>query len=69
MKPSGQETSIRARRWGVRRAAGHGLTLAVDMARLEKDNDHGVAGRRFEAINGPENDAEGGFAQHGGLGP
>tara|TARA_R110002096_G_scaffold320608_3_gene514621 strand:+ start:2417 stop:3667 length:1251 start_codon:yes stop_codon:yes gene_type:complete len=52
---------------GARRE--YGLTFAVDMAHLAKDNGHGVAGQRYEAIDGAEGDAAGGFAQHGGLGP
>ncbi len=47
----------------------YGLTFAVDMARLDKDNGYQVPGQRFEAITGEESDANGGFAQHGGLGP
>ncbi|MCA8927634.1 MAG: alkaline phosphatase family protein [Alphaproteobacteria bacterium] len=51
---------------GARRE--YGLTFALDMARLDRDNGHGVPGQRYEAIDGPESDAGGGFAQHGGLG-
>jgi hypothetical protein len=47
----------------------YGLTFAVDMAYVDKDNGHGVAGQRFEAIDGPENDLNGAVAQHGGIGP
>ncbi len=52
---------------GARRE--YGLTFAIDMARVDKDNGHGVPGQRYEAIDGAEGDADGGFAQHGGLGP
>lgn len=51
---------------GARRE--YGLTFAVDMAHVDKDNGHGVPGQRYEAIDGEEGDAAGGFAQHGGLG-
>ena len=47
----------------------HGLTFAVDMAYVHKDNGQGVPGQRYEAIDGEEGNAAGGFAQHGGLGP
>lgn len=49
--------------------ADYGLTFAVDMAYVDKDNGHGVAGQRYEAIDGEEADGGGGFAQHGGIGP
>jgi hypothetical protein len=52
---------------GARRE--YGLTFALDMAHLGKDNGHGVAGQRYEAIDGDEGDANGAFAQHGGIGP
>lgn len=51
---------------GARRE--YGLAFAVDMAHVARDNGHGVAGQRYEAIDGDEGDADGGFAQHGGLG-
>ncbi len=47
----------------------YGLTFAVDMAYVDRDNGHGVAGQRYEAIDGGEGDAAGGCAQHGGIGP
>ena len=47
----------------------YGLTFAVDMAHVDKDNGHGVTGQRYEAIDSDEGDGAGGFAQHGGLGP
>lgn len=47
----------------------YGLTFAIDMGRVDRDNGHGVPGLRYEAIDGKEGDAAGGFAQHGGLGP
>ena len=53
-------------RLGARRE--YGLTFALDMAHVDKDNGHGVAGQRYEAIDGAEGDGQGGFAQHGGLG-
>jgi hypothetical protein len=46
----------------------HGLAFAVDMGSRDRGNGHGVAGQRYEAIDGEEGDADGGFAQHGGLG-
>lgn len=52
---------------GARRE--YGLTFAIDMAYSDKDNGRGVPGQRYEAIDGEEGDAAGGFAQHGGLGP
>lgn len=51
---------------GARR--NYGLTFAVDMAYVNRANGHGVAGQRYEATDGDESDANGAFAQHGGLG-
>lgn len=53
---------------GLGARADYGLTFAVDMAYVDKDNGHGVPGQRYEAIDGEEGDGAGGFAQHGGIG-
>ncbi len=46
----------------------YGLTFAIDMAAVDGGNGHGVSGLRYEATDGPEDDAAGAFAQHGGVG-